>query len=133
MRPLCPEVARVDGDRAAVEVAADLERVAAEEPKIVVETSGFVLQDDEAVVALLAVDLEDLDRRHPDEQAGAVDAVAGDDEGVAELGADHDDGVDAGAAVDVDRGVVRVLDEVVAEAAEDARGAAGSGRSPASP
>ena len=45
-------------------------------------------------------------------QPGAVHAVLGDDEGVGELRPDDDDGVEAVAAVDVDRRVHHVLDEV---------------------
>ena len=52
-------------------------------------------------------------------QAGAEDAVLRDHEIVVELGADHDHGVEAVAAVDAHRGVDRVLDEVVAGAAAD--------------
>ena len=50
-------------------------------------------------------------------QAGAEDAGRRDHEVVVELGADDDDRVEAVAAVDVDRRVDRVLDQVGAAAA----------------
>ena len=49
-----------------------------------------------SAIELLDVDVADI-------EAGAEDAVVGDDEVVAELGADDADGVEAVAAVDADR------------------------------
>ena len=68
----------------------------------------------EDVVALHAVDGDLLDVDVPHHAAGAVDAVRRDHEGVVELGPDDNHEVVAGAAVDVDRRVRGVLDEVAA-------------------
>ena len=58
-------------------------------------------------------------RTNDDVQPGPEHAVLGDDEVVVELGADDDDRVEPVAAVDVDRGVDRVLDQVGAGVAAD--------------
>ena len=73
-------------------------------------------EDDEVVVALDAVDRDPLDVDDRDEQARAGDAVGGDREGIVELGADHEHGVEAVAAVDRERRVLHVLDEIGARA-----------------
>ena len=70
-------------------------------------------EDVERVVALEAVDLEQLDVRVGHREAGAVDRLRRDDEVVGELGAEDDDLVDAGAAVDRDGRVDVVLDLVL--------------------
>src|SRR5262249_14326868 len=72
---------------------------------------------EEAIVALGAVDLERFDVDEVHEQAGAEYAVSRYDEVVVELGADDDDVVEAVAAVDIDRRIDGVLDEVGARAA----------------
>ena len=77
-------------------------------------------EDVEGVVALEAVDLERfLGVGQFYRQPGAEDAGVGHHEGVVLLGAERHHPVEAGAAVDVDRGVDVVLDEVIAVAAVD--------------
>ena len=67
-------------------------------------------EHEEAVVAFAAVDDELLDVHEVDVETCAEDTVRRDHEVVVELGADHDHGVEAVAAVDVHRCVDRVLD-----------------------
>ena len=86
-----------------------------------IATFSLVLCDEEAVVAFERVDDELLDAGVGDEQAGAEDAVVGDHEVVAELGADHGQRVEAVAAVDAHRRVDGEGDEVGALAAVDVR------------
>ena len=68
-----------------------------------------------------AIHAQRLDVDEADRQAGAEHAVLGDHEVVAELGADDDHGVEAVAAVDVDRRIDGVLHQVGACAAGDVR------------
>ena len=75
--------------------------------------------DREVVVALHAVDFEHLDVGEGDVDAATEYALVGDDEVVAELGAEDQHLVEAGAAIDGHGRVQRVLDEVVAGAALD--------------
>ena len=75
--------------------------------------------DEELVVALEPVDLDDLDRGVAHVDARAEDAAAVIDDVVGELGAEHDHLVEAGTAVDRDRGVDVVLDLVLAAAGAD--------------
>src|SRR5207247_7916519 len=81
--------------------------------------AGRRAQDVDRVVAFEGIDLEYLDVRVSDGQAGAVDGLVGDDDVVGELGAEDDDLVEAGAAVDRDGGVDVVLHLVVAGAGAD--------------
>ena len=86
-----------------------------------------------ALKTFQAVDLDDLDVVVADVRPAAEDPVPGDDEVVRELGAEDHDLVEAGAAVDRDRGVDVVLDLVVPLARLDlglllGRGSAGGQR-----
>ena len=76
-------------------------------------------QDPDLVRPAGAVDLDALHVRERDDPARARDVLVGDDEAVADRRADHDDRVDAGAAVDLDRAVLDVLVAVRALAAEE--------------
>ena len=113
------QVVADDGDGVSVVAAADMEGVAAEAAD---DVDGDVFpgaQDEEGVVALEGVDHHALDPVVLNVQTGAVDAVPGDHEVVAELGADHGDGVEAVAALDAHRRVDRVGNEVRTLAAVD--------------
>ena len=101
------------------DVAGDVDGVAAEAADDAVGDAEGRRLDEERVVALEAVDLDDLDVRVADVDARAEDAGGGDDDVVGELGAEHDDLVEAGAAVERDRGVDVVGDLVVAGAGAD--------------
>ena len=80
--------------------------------------AGTGAADEEVVVAFEAVDVDGLHIVVTHVQAGAVDGLVGDDEVVAVLGADHDHLVEAGAAVQVHRGVDVVHHGVGALAAD---------------
>ena len=69
-------------------------------PTISSATFSRRARDEEAVVALQRVDDELLDADVGDVQAGAEDALVGDHEVVAELGADDRQRVEAVAALD---------------------------------
>ena len=101
------------------DVAGDVDRVGAEAADDAVGDAEGGRQDEELVVAFEPVDLDDLDLGVAHVEAGAEDALVGDHEVVGELGAQHDQLVDAGAAVDRDRRVDVVLDLVVAAAGAD--------------
>ena len=100
MMPLCPssvfEITPFAGVGPWTKIASE-----PRPPSISVVQVGLVPEHEEPVVARAAVDDERLDVDEVDVEAGAEDAVRGDDEVVVELGADHDDGVEAVAAVDV--------------------------------
>src|SRR5262249_60698868 len=72
---------------------------------------------EEAFVALGAVDLQRLDIDKTHELAGPEHAVRRNHEIVLELGTNDDDGVEAAAAVNIDRRVPRILDQRIAGAA----------------
>ena len=98
-------------------VARDVEDVVAEAADDAGRDAERRALDREVVVALEAVDLEHLDVAVGDVDAGAEHALVGDDEAVGELGAEHQHLVEARAAVDRDRRIDVVLDQVVAGAA----------------
>ena len=75
--------------------------------------------DEEGVVALERIDGDFFDADIGDEQPGAEHAGVGHHEIIAELGADHRDGVEAVAAVDADRRIDIERDEVCPLAAID--------------
>ena len=103
-------------DDLAADVAGHVEGVAAEAADQRGDDARRRGEHVEGVVALQAVDLDRLDVGEADRQAGAEDAVARHHEGVGELGAERDDLIEAGAAIDVERRVDVVLDPVVAGA-----------------
>ena len=83
--------------------------------------------DAEVVVALQAVHLQHLDGGVGDVQAGAEHALVGDDDVVAKLGAEHQHLVEAIAAVDGDRRIDVVFDQIVAGTAlQHLRGGGGT-------
>src|SRR5262249_11805659 len=88
--------------------------------------AGLRAQHVDDVVAFQGVDLQHLDVRVSDGQAGAEDPLGGDDDVVGDLGAQDDELVEAGAAVHRDGRVDIVLDLVVARAGAD--GGLGRGR-----
>jgi hypothetical protein len=88
------------------------EGIAAEAARDLRQDPGARAEDEEAVVAGVAVHLDRFDADERDVQPGAEDPALGDDEVVVELRADDDDRVEAVAAVDVDGRVDRMLDEV---------------------
>ncbi len=100
-------------------VAGHVEGVAAEPAEDLGDELLARALDEEPVVALGAVDAQQLDVDEVDVEAGAEHAVLGDHEVVAELGADHDDRVEPVTAVDVHRRVHRVLYEVRTSSAGD--------------
>ena len=100
-------------DHFAADVAAHVEGVAAEAADQGHDRARRRREHVEGVVALQAVDLDRLDVGEADRHAGAEDAVTGHDEGIGELGAQRDDRVEAGAAVDIERCIDIVLDPVV--------------------
>ena len=106
------------GDRVAT-AAADVEGVAAAAADDFQRRAGAGALDEEAVVALERVDDNLLQPGEGDVEAGAVDAAVGDDEIVAEFGADHGQGVEAVTAVDAHRRVDGVGHEVGALPAVD--------------
>ena len=110
------------GDHAAGHVARDIDDVTAEAADDACGHPGCGGEDVEDVVALEAVDLEDLDRAVVDGEAGAIDTGGRHDDVVCEFGAEDDDLVDARAAVDGDRGVDVVLHLVVAGSGADVVG-----------
>ena len=107
------------GDDVLDDVAGDVDRVGAQAADDAVGDAEGRGLDEELVVALEAVDLDDLDRGVADVEPGAEDALGGDHEVVGELGAEHDELVEAGAAVDRDRRVDVVGDLVLAAAGAD--------------
>ena len=106
------------------DVAGDVDRVAAEPADDAVGDAEQRRLHEELVIALEAVDLDGLDRRVADVDAGAVDRGGRDDDVVGELRAEHDDLVVARAAVDRDGRVHRVLDLVLAAAVRMSSGRA---------
>ena len=110
------DVARDDVAR---DVAGHVDRVAAEAADHARQEPGRGREDVDRVVALEGVDLEHLDVRVRDLEAGAEDALRRDDDVVGELGAEHDDLVEAVAAVDRDGRVDVVLHLVVPSAGAD--------------
>ena len=115
--PLTPSSSRVT--MSSRHVAGDVDRVGAEAADHAVGDAELRRLDEELVVALQAVDLDDLDVVVADVQAGAEDALGGDHDVVGELGAQHDQLVEAGAAVDRDRRVDVVRHLVLAAAGAD--------------
>ena len=113
------EALELPGDDVGGDVAGDVDRVGAEAADDAVGDAERGRLDEELVVALETVDLDHLDVRIADVEAGAEDALAGDREVVGELGAEDDELVKAGAAVDRDRRVDVVLDLVLAAAGTD--------------
>ncbi len=109
------------GDRHVVAGAADVEGVAAQAADQLDQNRRARALDVEVVVALLAVDDDLLDTDIRDVEAGAEDALVGDHEVVAELGAEHDQRVEAVAAVDPHGRVDGVVDAVRALTAVDVR------------
>ncbi len=95
-------------------VARDVEDVVAEAADDARRHAERRALDHEVVVAFQAVDFDHFDVGVGDVEAGAEDALVGDDEVVGELGAEHQHLVEAGAAVDRDRRVDVVFDLVVA-------------------
>ena len=106
-------------DDVLADVAGDVDRVRAEAADDAVGRAVARRDDEELVVALEAVDLDDLDVLVAHVQAGAEDALDRDDDVVGELGAEDHDLVEARAAVDGDRGVDVVGDLVLAAARAD--------------
>ena len=98
-------------------VAGDVEQVVAQAAHDARGHAERRALDREMVVALEPVDFEHLDVGVAHVDTAAVHALVGDDEVVAELGAQHQHLVEAGTAVDRDRRIQAVLDEVVAGAA----------------
>ena len=121
------EALEVLDDDVGGDVAGDVDRVAAEAADDAVGDAVGRRLDVERVVALEAVDLDHLHVAVADVDARAEDAGGGDDDLVGELGAEHDDLVEAGAAVERDRGVDVVGDVVVAGAAADIQRPRGRG------
>ena len=101
------------------DVAADIDRIAAETADDCGDDVLVGRQHVERVIALEAVDFERFGAGDADRETRAVDAVLGDDEHVVELGAEHHDLVEARAAVDVDGRIDVVLDHVVIGTAID--------------
>jgi hypothetical protein len=97
------------------------ERVAAEPAGDIRNQPGSRAADEEAVIALGAIEIHGLDTGEENVQPRAEDTVLRHHEVVAELGADDDDGIEAVAAVDVHRRVHCVLNEVRARVSAHVR------------
>ena len=106
-------------DRLAVLAAADIEGVAAQAANQHQLDMRVGAADVEVVVAFERVDDHFFQAGKRDKHAGAKNALVVDDHVVAELGADHRQGVVAVAAVDLDWRVERVRDHVGALPAID--------------
>jgi len=115
----CAAALELEGLDLVCDVATDVDRIAAEAANDAHRHAEWRAQDVEVVVALEAVDFQNLDVVEADIHAPAENAVLGDDEVVGELGAQHHHLVEAGAAVDRDRGIDVVLDGVVVVAGQD--------------
>ena len=113
------------GDDVLDDVAGDVDRVRAEPADDAVGDAELGGQDEELVVALEPVHLDDLDVVVADVEAGAEDALDADHDVVRELGAEDDELVEAGAAVDRDGRVDVVRDLVLAAARADVERPAG--------
>ncbi len=102
----------VTGEDVAHHVAADVDGVAAQPTDHAGLHPWRRREDVDRVIALEGVDLEHLDAHVRDPQADAIDRLRGDDDVVGVLGAQDDQLVEAGAAVDRD-GRVHVVHDLV--------------------
>ena len=97
--------------------AGQVERVIAQTTKDLSEEFLTGALHEEAVVALGAVDPQRLNIGEVDRESGSEYAFVGNDEIIAKLGAGNNERVEAVPAVDIDRGIDRVLHQVGTRAA----------------